>query len=107
MSARTKADVFRAFVDGQTADSGNVSSRRTDSGALALYSYATPIALRTNAAEPARVMLDDRRYGVTTSKQRSGVVSAAVRAGVDLDQVDHEALRALCRQLGADLRHAR
>jgi hypothetical protein len=43
---------------------------------------------------------------VTTSKQRSGVVSAAVRAGVDVGSLEHEPFRALRRQRGADLTHA-
>ena len=78
--ARTNADVFQAFADGDAAYCGNVSSRPTTSGALALYSYSTPVALRDAGA----IVVDDRRYSVTTSKQVTGTILPGASRGLDV-----------------------
>lgn len=103
VAARTNHEVFVAFVAGQSASSGNVRSERLSNGWTILYSYSTPIAIRGDGA----IVVDDRRYSVTTSKQTSGTVLPAYQAGLSWDRIPHERFRAMCANVGADLRYAR
>lgn len=96
-------DVFVAFVNGQSASCGNVRSERLTNGFTVLYSYSTPVAIRDGGA----IVVDSRRYSVTTSKQISGTVMPAHMAGLDWDRIDHDTFRAMARNIGADLRNAR
>jgi hypothetical protein len=102
-SRQSNATVFQAFAEGLEARSGNVRSARAGNGATVLFSYATPVALRDGSA----VVVDDRRYSVTTSKQVSGTILPCHLAGLSWDRVPHETFRAMCRAAGVDLSNAR
>lgn len=95
--------VQRAFADNVELDGANLRTVRADNGALILYSYSTPVALRDGGA----VVVDDRRYSVTTSKQVTGTILPCHRAGLTWDRIDHETFRAMCRAAGASLTFAR
>lgn len=62
----TNHEVFEAFAAGQPGESGSARSLELKSGWFALYSYATPIALRTPSGQ---IVFGERRYSATTSKQ--------------------------------------
>jgi hypothetical protein len=99
----SNAAVFAAFADGLVLEGGNVRTERTADGGTVLFSYATPVALRKGSA----VIVDDRRYSVTTSKQVSGTVLPCHFAGLSWEHIPHEDFRAACRTAGVDLRSAR
>lgn len=99
----TNHQVFEAFAEGRSGSAANVRSEHMSSGRTVLYSYNTPIAIRDGGA----VIVDDRRYSVTTSKQTTQSVMPCIRAGLTWDRIPHDRFRAICQNIGADLRYAR
>jgi len=96
-------DVFQAFADGRPLRGGNVSSETLSDGSTVLMSYSTPVALHIGNA----VVVDARRYSVTTSKQVTGTIMPCHHAGLSWDRIDHDAFRSLCRELNVSLAFAR
>lgn len=65
----TNRDVFKAFAERREAEGGTVRSARAD-GALVLYSYGTPVALRPDD-EPNAAWFSESTHSPTTAKQMS------------------------------------
>lgn len=95
-------EVFQAFAAGREAKGGSIKAERSHNGALALYSYGTPIALYGPNGEG---IFDARTYSVTTSKQQN---QAKREFPAKLIQVvEHAQFRTLCRVHHVDLTGAR
>jgi hypothetical protein len=100
----TNRGVARAFAEDREAQGGgNLRTIRTETGALVLVSYATPIALRVNGS----AIVDEQRYSVTTSKQLSGIWVPLSMAGIPADYVEHGKFREACKREGVSLSWAR